>query len=182
METKRKKFNLTAEDIAAGKYGGMELIDPLWWSVSIYDGKEKYDADLAPFTAAQRGVFAVLWYDSEVCNGGHDQFLSNSTGIVWADALAGLKLIGADKCAEILERVIKKCGGSIPFDRNERNDMLDRLTADPDSDGEYLDVFRDDDDEYYDYNEEIYTLTQKYAQEHPEEFVFCGEIDVPANC
>ena len=87
MKMISKHFEITKEDILAGKYYPQSLIDPLWWSVSIYDGKEQYEKDLAPFTSSQRAIFAVQWYEAEVSNGGHDQFLCNSTGIVWEDAL-----------------------------------------------------------------------------------------------
>ena len=164
-----KKYDLRAEDIAAGKYDAFDLIEPVWWAVSIYDGKEQYEADMAPFTAAQRGVFAVMWYDAEVGNGGHEQFFDNSTGIVWEDALAGFRLIGAEKCAAILERVIAKCGGSIPFSREERSGILEKLDED---------IFGEDDDDYYEVNDEIRGLVEEYAKSHPQEFVFCGEVEV----
>ncbi len=181
MEYKIKKFDITERDIIGDKYYSDDLIAPLWWSVSIYDGKEKYEVDLARFTPAQRKVFAVIWFDSEVNNGGIDQFLFNSTGIVWEDALAGFKLIGADKCAEILERVIEKCGGSIPFDREERQDMLEKITADPDDEDECLDIFEENDREYYDVNDDIDELIMNYAKAHASEFVFSGEVEVPEN-
>jgi hypothetical protein len=62
------------------------VIEPVFWSVSIYDGLERYEEDLANFSAEQRLVFAYHWYLSEVNNGGHDQFYYNSSGIVWPDA------------------------------------------------------------------------------------------------
>ena len=67
----------------------MAAIDPLWWLANIYDGPDEYERSLQPFATPQRLVFAMCWYDAEVCNGGHDQFYSNSTGIVWRDALRG---------------------------------------------------------------------------------------------
>lgn len=114
-----------------------------------------------------------------MCNGGIDQFLFNSTGIVWEDALAGFRLIGADRCAEILERVIEKCGGSIPFERGERQEMLDKITADPNNEGKYLDIFCDDDSGYYEVNDSIDNLIMDYAKAHAEEFVFSGEVKIP---
>ena len=133
MNHKKKSYNITEADIMAGKYDPVALVEPLWWSVSIYDGLEQYEADLKPFTPAQRAVFAVLWLDSEVCNGGFDQFMYYSTGIVWKDALAGFELIGAEKLAAILRNVIEKCCGAIPFDRIERQELLARITADPEN-------------------------------------------------
>lgn len=181
MNYRRKSYNITEPDILAGEYDPMGLVEPLWWSVSIYDGLTQYEADLKPFTPSQRAVFAALWLDSEVCNGGFDQFMYNSTGIVWKDALAGFELIGAEKLAAILRRVIEKCGGAIPFDRAERQELLDRITADPENEGEYIDLFGEDDSEYYSANDELEELIMEYVKANPSEFTFAGEVDVPEN-
>jgi len=181
MELIRKKFNITKEDIISGKYDSNQILDPVWWSVSIYDGEEKYEADLAPFSPAQRMILALFWYDAEVCNGGHDQFFFNSTGIVWKDALAGFKLVGADECAEILENVVSKFGGDIPLDRKLRGELLEKLTTDPEGEDEFIDLFEEDDERYYEIGDSVYELIDDYINTHPEEFVFSGEVDVPAN-
>lgn len=181
MEYKVKKYDITEDDIIAGKYDPMDLIDPLWWAVSIYDGKEQYEADLTRFTSTQRKIFAVKRLNAEVCDGGFGKFMFNLTGIVWEDALAGFRLIGADRCAAILERVIEKCGGSIPFDREERKKMLEKLMVDPDNKGEYTNIFRNNDRNYFEVNEEIDGLIMDYAKIHADEFVFSGEVEVPAD-
>lgn len=182
MKTVSKHYEITKEDILAGKHEPQSLIDPLWWSVSIYDGKEQYEKELAPFNTSQRAVFAIQWYAAEVCNGGHDQFLYNSTGIVWEDALKGFEMIGADKCAEILRDVVNKCGGNIPFDRGERQELLDRITTNPNDEDEPLDLFEENDSDFYDAEEELNTIIMTYVQTHAEDFVFIGDIEVPENC
>lgn len=57
---KKKKYSITEPDIIARKYEDIDLIEPLWDNVSIYDGLEKYESDLKPFTKEQRLIFAVL--------------------------------------------------------------------------------------------------------------------------
>ncbi len=182
MKMVSKHYEITKEDILAGKYDPQLLIDPLWWCVSIYDGKEQYEKDLEPFSAPQRAVFAIQWYSAEVCNGGHDQFLSNSTGIVWADALKGFEMIGAAKCTEILRDVIKKCGGSIPFDREEREKLLDRITTEPNDEDEPIDLFGENDSDFYDTEDELESAIMAYVLTHAEDFVFVGDVEVPENC
>ena len=174
-----KHIEITKEDILSGEYDSQYIVDPLWWSVSIYDGKEQYEKDLESFNTSQRGIFAILWYSGEVCNGGHDQFLYNSTGIVWEDALKGFEMISADKCAENLRDVIKKCGGSIPFDRGEREEMLDRITTDPDNEDESIDLFEENDSVFYDEEDELENIMMAYIQPHVEDFVFFGDVLVP---
>lgn len=182
MKMVSKHFEITKEDILTGKYDTQAIIDPLWWSVSIYDGKEQYEKDFTPFTASQRAVFAIQWYGAEVLNGGHDQFLFNSTGIVWEDALKGFEMIGADKCAEILRDVINKCGGSIPFDREEREELLDKITTNPNDEDDPIDLFEDNDSDFYDEDENLETIIMAYVQAHAEDFVFIGDVEVPENC
>ena len=88
----------------------MAVIDPVWWRGNIYDGPEAYEGSLGSFTKAQRFVWAMLWYDAEVNNGGHDQFYGNSTGIVWRDALSGFEAIGAPEAAAILRESANRLG------------------------------------------------------------------------
>ena len=62
-----------------------------------------------------------------MCNGGHDQFFHNSTGIVWKDALEGMKMIGDEKGASNLQKAVEIFGGNIPFDYYERQEALDEI-------------------------------------------------------
>lgn len=167
----KKHFEFNKEDIAAGKYTSWDLIQPLWYTVSIYDGYEVYLRDSKPFTVEQRRIFALHWYNSEVCNGGHDQFFSNSTGIVWKDAIDGMRMIGASKTADNFEKAINMFGTEVLFDRDKRNDMLDKLSENPDFDDfEAIDTF------YYNYGD-MEDLMNQYVKNHPSEFVINGDYD-----
>ncbi len=162
-----KHFKYTKEDIAAGKYDVYEIIDPLFNTVSI-DGLEKYNKDLEPYTEEQRKMLALLWYDLEVNNGGHDQFFFNSSGVVWKDALDCMRMIGADGCADNFQKAIDMFGGSVPFDESERSKALDKL-----SESEGFDGFNALDDFYYDNNP--YQLMNDYIKAHPDKFVIDGD-------
>lgn len=162
-------FEFTEADILNGKLSPYELSHPLWWTVSIYDGPEQYNADLTPYTLPQRYIFALQWYRTETENGGHDQFFFNSTGIVWKDALKGMEAIGCQKGVEILQEAAKRMGGSPSLDREERWTQLDALNPD----------FEDLDRQYYALEEEEAALTMKYIQQHPREFLFSGDVEVP---
>lgn len=170
MESKHFEFN--EEDIAEGKYDAWDLIQPLWFTVNIYEELEVYNKDLTAFTEAQRRFFALFWYDAEVCNGGHDQFLANSTGIVWKDALECMQMVGALKLADNFQKVIDMFGGKIPFDRGEREDMLELLHKDKSFD------YFDEIDSFY-YADENYMqlrqLMDDYAKNHASEFVVNGD-------
>lgn len=164
-----KHFEYTEKNISEGKYDAWDLIQPFWYNVSIYDGLEAYNNDLSGLTTAQRRFLALLWYDAEVCNGGHDQFFSNSTGIVWKDALEGMRMIGDDTDADNFQKAIDLFGGSIPFDRDERNKVLDTISERSD-----FDDFEEIDSSYF-AGDGFDKLMKEYILKHPSEFVVNGD-------
>jgi Domain of unknown function (DUF4375) len=168
----KKKMKLVIiDDSVIGRNDPMEVIDPLWWSVDIYDSKTKYENDLIPYSLYQRAVFAVMWYMSEVNNGGHSQFYSNSTGIVWEDAKNGFKLMGLIEAMNIIEESVKRFGTAPSFDRIIREQQLDNLNND----------FEDLDNRFYDLDKKI-DLTDKIAafiKNNKQQFYFKGTIEVP---
>lgn len=90
--------------------------------MSIYDGEEQYQRDLEGFTAPQRYLFALQWYLAEVNNGGHDQFYSNSTGIVWEDAMNGAREMGMEELYGIIRESADRMGGKPAKEREDRWD------------------------------------------------------------
>ena len=88
---KRKFINVTKkyiEDLAPTDFC-VELIQPAWETVNIYGTYEEYEETLKPYTIEQRYLLAMHWLGAEVANGGFQQFLSNSTAIVWEDVYKG---------------------------------------------------------------------------------------------
>jgi hypothetical protein len=153
--------------IARGNTG--EIIAPIWWSANIYDGPGMYELSLRHFSKAQRLVFAVLWYIAEVNNGGHHQFYSNSTGIVWRDAIAGFDGIGIPEASRILTVSAERLGGSPSLERDERNEQLDSLNPD----------FDDLDEAFYDIEKkvDIDEHVTNFIRSRPSDFYFSGEIE-----
>jgi hypothetical protein len=149
----------------------MVVIDPVWWTADFYEDIAKYEASLSKFSRPQRHVLAVLWYDSEVCNGGHSQFYSNSTGMVWRDALAALLAIPLSEAHDILQESARRLGGTPSFDRTERNTQLDVSRAN----------FGDLDDRYYEFIREIDLgkRVMTYIRRHAQDFYFAGDVVKP---
>ena len=143
---------------------------PAYWTINIYSSYDDYLESAKGFTVEQRYLNAICWYFAEVNNGGHHQFFYNSTGIVWEDALAGLRLFKMDTLADNLQSVIDYFGGSVPFDREERWAIL------KDWDDEVFDFLDKKDDVLYEYDG-IYEDT--FVHEHPELFVFDGTYTIP---
>lgn len=148
----------------AGDWFG--VIEPVKSCAKIYDSFEDYEESLRRFSRAQRLFAAIDWYLMEVNNGGHDQFYSNSTGIVWKDALDGLQLIGANEVADILAESAKRMGGNPSFDRTVRQQQLERHNAD----------FRDLDDRLFNTESKLDAKMLGYIRANPREFVFDGMV------
>jgi len=97
-------------------------------AMNLAEGEAQYLASLAQFSPEQRAAHAVLWYVSDVKNGGHWQFFFNSTGILWDAALSGLREIGAPKCALTLSGAALRAGGSPPHEHAARQSLMQRLS------------------------------------------------------
>jgi hypothetical protein len=147
------------------------VIDPVWWTADIYEDEQKYNESLARFSLGQRRLFAVVWHVAEVNNGGHTQFYSNSTRIVWKDALEGYRAIGLDDAAAILELSAKRMGGNPSLDRMLRQEQLDSLEPD----------FEDLDDRFFKLQETVdfNKAMMAYIGAHRGEFYFEGNVERP---
>jgi hypothetical protein len=141
------------------------LIEPAWAEVDIEGSVEDYERSLARFSEPQRLFTAIAWYRTEVNNGGHDQFFYNSAGIVWPDALAGFRAVGALDAARILEEAVKRAGGASRT-RAERQEHLDRHEPN----------FDDLDDAFYEIEGVVEDAMLEYARANPAPFYFSGHV------
>ena len=146
--------------------------EPAYWTINIYGSYDDYIETSKRFTLEQRYLNAICWYFAEVNNGGHHQFFYNSTGIVWEDALAGLRLFKMDELAENLQSVINYFGGSVPFDRAERWTIL----QDWENEAELFDFLDEKDDAVYEYDG---IFEDVFVHENPHLFVFDGTYTIP---
>ena len=71
-------------------------------------------------------VFVAIWsLDSQVNNGGFDQYFFNQSGDLWPQTLAALKTIGSQHVLGLLEQAIAVFPDSRPArDNDERRDQL----------------------------------------------------------
>lgn len=164
------KKHITINNSVIASRDPMAVIDPLWSTVNIYDSKAEYEKDLEPYSFHQRSVFAIMWYIGEVNNGGHYQFYTNSTGIVWEDAMDGFELIGINEGKEIIEESARRFGQKPSFDRTERENLLDSIDED----------FADLDSRLYDLDNKV-NLTERiadYIEKNKIAFYFDGEIEI----
>lgn len=148
------------------------VIEPLWEAVDFSKGFKGVSEALSKASAGQKHLLAVDWCQKEVRNGGFEQFFLNSTGMLWKEALAGFRAIGARDYAVLLETALSlfpdgeahitkseraKYLRSVP--KKEREELFDpletefyRLLDNPDTDLEkYRATFvRENPDEFFD--------------------------------
>jgi len=99
--------------------------------------------------------------EGEVNNGGFHQYFYNSAGDNTAETIQALEIIGALKMANVVRRAAEKFPGAMPpKNRFERQDVL--LESDPKAI-----AFRDLDEEFYDYPDNLTELLKKYRSSFP---------------
>ena len=103
------------------------VLEPMWWALET-----PYEPDprLERATPGQRAAYALTWTESEVSNGGFEQYFWNSTGMLLDDAIAGSQLVGARDA----ERVLREAGavfpdGRAPEARAARQKALDDFSS-----------------------------------------------------
>ena len=147
------------------------VIEPVFCSVSIYDGPDRYEKDLAQFSKEQRLVLAYHWYLSEANNGGHDQFYWNSTGIVWRDAVTAFAVIGLAEVAAIIQASVSRLGGSPSLDREARQEQLEQMN--PDFEDLDQELFKLEEQADFDLN------VLEFIRAHRDRFFFSGVVEKP---
>jgi hypothetical protein len=148
-----------------------EVIEPVWWTADFYKDFEAYEKSLACFSEAQRLVWAILWYNSEVHNGGHEQFFSNSTGMVWPEALVGLKRIGRGDLVRILSEAVSRFPSTPSRDREEREEQMSVAAV----------SFEGLDEEFWGVNRaiDLRVALMSFIRQNPQAFFFSGEVRRP---
>ncbi len=101
------------------------FVEPIWDSVSIYDGADIFLGEFNKASEKQKNLFAAHWAQSEIMNGGLGQFYTNSTGVLAPEAVTAFKAIGMPKCASILAESMRFFGEEYPRDRAVREEAFE---------------------------------------------------------
>jgi hypothetical protein len=124
-----------------------KLVEPVWDSISIYDGPDEFLAQFDAASAVSRTLFAAHWCQSEVQNGGLHQFFYNSTGVLAPEAAAAFEALDMPKTARVVRSAIDWFGPTFPRDREHRMEALDQYEAEhDDNDGPFAEL----DDQFFD--------------------------------
>jgi len=104
-----------------------DLVEPVWDTISIYDGGDAFLAQYSKATVKQQTLFSAHWAQSEILNGGLGQFFSNPTGVLAPEAVDAFIKIGMPECAESISNAMKFFGDVYPRDRLMREDRLEKF-------------------------------------------------------
>jgi hypothetical protein len=107
--------------------GYWSLVDPIWEKVSIYDGPDVFLEQYNASPEASRILFAAHWCQSEINNGGFEQFFSNSTGVLAPEGVQAFRTIGMPQTADLIEEAMAAFGPSYPRERGEREEALEAI-------------------------------------------------------
>ena len=139
---------------------GPEFLDTLQHFLA-----DKHNTRAREMSQCELGFLSVRELTEEVNNGGFDQYFFNSAGNYASDALWGLRAIGAEKTASILERAMAQFpGGTVPELRHERQAVMDAL---PESVQEVWDAL---DQEFYHSEEPLDSLLTAFVRSNEREF------------
>jgi hypothetical protein len=109
-------------------------------------------------------VFSAIWeLESQVNNGGFDQFFRNSDTEAIAYSPRALRTIGASSCARVVERAIEVIAPMAPT-RKGRSAGLDAL------DDDRQNLLNELDSEFIAYPDNLTDMLFEYVSRHPETF------------
>jgi hypothetical protein len=144
------------------------LIEPVWPDASVDDEL----AHIALATPGQRALYIVTLCIREVCNGGLDQFFSNSSGMYADEVRKALRLLKANEHAAAFEKAMKVFPGArVPVDRDDRQSLLEAIPK-----ARRKAIFKPLQEEFFG-EERIWPYFQKYVDEHPSEFFADGSAE-----
>lgn len=161
------RYDVTSSLINSADATPEQVIDPIKPYVNVFGNYEDYKKNMAQFSTEQQHILSVNLYVREIYNGGHYTFFAESVGMIYLDAIEGLKAIGAQKYAKILENATSELDGiNHPlFDLKQRVTLIDELDLD----------FENADNAIYsldEFGEKITELQMSYIRSHIDAFLF----------
>lgn len=124
-----------------------------------------YGDDMEKLNEYQQNFYYVQLLEAEVNNGGFDQYFYNSGGDHALETIRGLKAIGADKTAKLLQEAMNQFpNGEVPKYREIRISTLEKIRPESEK------VFEKLDDAFYTYVDDLNTLNMEYIRNHKNHF------------
>lgn len=154
-EGKRQRDQERAYEQSAERKYWLSLVN------RVYETPEGFDG----LAAQEKLYYAVSCLIGEVYNGGFDQFFSNSSGALYAQALNGLFELEADDSAALLVQAKEALFGQqpVPLDRAHRVQLMPTVDADSPTVSRRLDEL---DKAFYADPDRLAERCEAYARKH----------------
>lgn len=121
--------------------------------------------ELDKLTEPQKNFYYNQELEREVNNGGFHLYFDNSPGGYADETILSLKLIGADKTADILQSAIDQFPDkTVPKDRDERQEILEKIQENADEVWDKLDK------KFYTYEDDLNSLNIEYVRQNKDKF------------
>jgi hypothetical protein len=101
------------------------VIEPHMQRVSIYDPPEKFLAEYGKTPEKTRNLLAAHWCVAEISNGGFVQLFSSAAGVLVPEAVVGLRALGLEVNAAVLQEAMKALGDPYPREHKRRYRLVD---------------------------------------------------------
>lgn len=110
-------------------------------------------------------VYTVILFNQQVYNGGFHQYFFNSYGQFGYLTLENLRLIGANKAADLLEKALEKVNDNKYSDYEFRDNVFNRrIDGIINFDEQLSDYLSSLDDKYYSQDEDLKKLLVEYLE------------------
>ncbi|MBK6962664.1 MAG: DMP19 family protein [Bacteroidales bacterium] len=121
--------------------------------------------ELDKLTEPQKKFYYNQEFEREINNGGFNQYFNNSSGDFAHETILSLKLIGADKTADILQNAINEFPNKIvPKDREERQEILEKIEEKANK------IWEELEQKFFAYVDDLNSLNIEYVRQNKDEF------------
>jgi hypothetical protein len=140
---------------------GWVVLEP----INIANGKEDEKLLARRFSPGQKALYFFWYLDAEVTNGGFIQFYWNNNRKYLPPIIAGLNLIGDTSMLDLVNKADEE------YLKHKEQFVLQRQKDNWQPLYDSLKKFEDYDGKYYLLHDRTMELIEKYAKQHPDEFV-----------
>lgn len=125
----------------------------------------EYGENTDALTEPQKIFYFNQNLEREINNGGFNQYFINSSGDFAHETINALKLISADKTANILQEAIDQFPNKkVPKDRDERIEIVEQIEEKADE------IWEELDGRFFEYQEDLNELNIDYVRKNQKEF------------
>jgi len=103
------------------------FVDRVLETININETPEVFRQTFDSVPRVSGLMYAAHYCQSEVCNGGFDQFFYNGTGVLAPEAAEAFRQIGQMQIAALIESAMNLFGSPYPRDWEERRSRLSEL-------------------------------------------------------